>query len=256
MPQHNQPLQPDESDRPSTPSEVARSTDDLGFAYGALLSEPVWQLDGLEGFSEEPRPIAPDLSNAAEPEKPDNRNGVGSVPSSPETIPLRRIIEALLFLGGEPLTPERASALVRGLTPAELLRTIDGLNRAYRVQGRPYLIRPWKNGYELAMRPPYLPVVQKLHGTTREARMSPNAIDVLALVAYRQPITKLDVDSLRGVESGSLLRLLVRRGLLSVSHEDSAPKSESVYRTTQRFLDLFQLRCPEDLPQTLDLKRL
>jgi len=118
------------------------------------------------------------------------------------------------------------------------------------------LIRPWKNGFELAMRPPYLPVVQKLQGTTREARMSPNAIDVLALVAYRQPITKRDVDSLRGAESGSVLRLLVRRGLLSVGHEDRTPKSETVYRTTQRFLDLFQLRGPEDLPQTLDLKRL
>jgi segregation and condensation protein B len=256
LPLDNQNVQSGQSDGNDTPGEEPRIADDLGSAYAALLSHPVWQVDGIRDLAEEPPPVMPSNNVEQEVQGNEENNDHACEISSPETIPLRRIVEALLFLGGEPISPEKACAAVRGLTPAELVQTIDGLNRDYRLQGRPYLIRPWKNGYELAIRPRYLPLVEKLQGTTREARLSPNAIDVLALVAYRQPIVKRDVDSLRGAESGALLRQLVRRGLLSVIHEESTGKGETVYRTTQRFLDLFQLRGPEDLPQTHDLQRL
>jgi segregation and condensation protein B len=170
--------------------------------------------------------------------------------------PLERIIEALLFVGGGPLTANRACEAIRGLTEAQFLQAVDTLNRAYRQQGRPYLIQSRSGGYLLTLRPRYREVIERLHGGQREARLSPAAIDVLALVAYRQPVTRQEIDNLRGAESGALLRQLVRRGLIAVTQRAEAQQREVCYGTTPRFLELFQLHSLEDLPQTQDLQRL
>jgi segregation and condensation protein B len=167
---------------------------------------------------------------------------------------LPRLLEALLFVGGPPLTAARACEVVRGLTPEQFQQTLDELNRVYRRQGRPYLIRKQDQGHVLALRPRFAGVQQKLAGSVREARLSPQAIDVLALVAYRQPVTKPEVDSLRGGESGSLLRQLVRHGLVAVQRTPG--EKEVAYSTTARFLELFHLRSLDDLPQTQELQRL
>src|SRR5262249_13345279 len=143
-------------------------------------------------------------------------------PASAAPPPLQRILEALLFVGGPPLTAVRATETIRSLTEAQFLEAIDALNRDYRRQGRPYSIRPQDHGYVLALRPKFHSVVEKIYGSTREARLSPATIDVLSLVAYRQPATKQEIDSWRGVESGPLLRQLVRRGLITVIHRGEA----------------------------------
>jgi len=197
---------------------------------------PAWQVDEADRLVEPTEPMA------AAP--------------SPMPPPVVRIVEALLFVGGAPLTTERACDAIRGLTEEQFLQAIDGLNREYRLQGRPYCIHARDGGYTLALRPRFHEVVERLQGGQREARLSPAAIDALSLVAYRQPVTKQEIDSLRGAESGSLLRQLVRRGLIAVVQRADAQQRQVSYGTTQRFLDLFQLRSLDDLPQTQDLQRL
>lgn len=219
--------------------ERGQSSGDLGRAYGALLAQLPWELDVNES------PVAPTAS--AVPAGP----GAEAVPP-----PVPRIVEALLFVGGAPLTAERACETVRGLTPEQFREAIEALNRAYRQQGRPYRAQLQERGYVLALQPRYRPVLEKLYGGTRTARLSPQAIDVLALVAYRQPATKQEIDSLRGADSGSLLRQLVRRGLVAVVHRGDSARHEVTYGTTPRFLELFRLRSLDDLPQTQDLQRL
>jgi segregation and condensation protein B len=169
---------------------------------------------------------------------------------------LKRIVEALLFVGGAPLTAVRACETIRGLSTAQLTEAIDDLNHDYRAQGRPYLIQMQEQGYVMALRPRFRMVHDKLYGGVREARLSPNAVDVLSLVAYRQPATKQEVDALRGAESGSLLRQLVRHGLVAIVQRGDTAQREVAYGTTQRFLDLFRLRSLDDLPQTQDLQKL
>jgi len=167
-----------------------------------------------------------------------------------------RIVEALLFVGGEPLTTDQATHAVRGLTAAQFTQAVDMLNAGYREQARPYRIQPHGPGYVLALRPRYKPVVEKLQGGPRAARLSAAAIDVLALVAYRQPVSKAEIESLRGAESGALLRQLVRRGLLAVSPHGEGGRTEATYGTTPRFLEVFGLGSLDELPQTHDLQRL
>lgn len=182
---------------------------------------------------------------------PRNETWQTDAPPSP-----RRIIEAFLFIGGQPLTATVAAEAIRGLTIEQFVEAIAELNQEYKQQGRPYAIQPREQGYVLALRPRFRPVLEKLHGTIREARLSTAAVDVLALVAYRQPATKAEIDSLRGNESGSLLRQLVRRGLITVVGRAEANQREVTYGTTGRFLELFGLRSLDDLPQTQDLQRL
>lgn len=164
-----------------------------------------------------------------------------------------RIIEALLFVGGTPLTEPRVLKIVRGLSSAQFHDAIDELNRDYRRQNRPYAILPQGNGYALALRPKYLPLHEKIFGGVREARLSTAAVDVLALVAYRQPTTKAEIDSLRGAESGSILKQLVRRGLIQVAHRGDTHHKDVQYGTTARFLEMFGLQSLDDLPKTQEI---
>jgi segregation and condensation protein B len=170
--------------------------------------------------------------------------------------PLVRIVEALLFVGGAPLTAARACETVRGLTEGQFVEAVAALNAEYRGQGRPYLIQAQADGYVVALRPRYKVVVEKLYGGPRVARLSPAVIDVLALVAYRQPATRQEIDTLRGADCGALLRQLVRRGLVTVVHRGDAERREVTYGTTPRFLELFKLQSLDDLPQTQELQRL
>ncbi len=202
-------------------------------------------------MSETPEPIPRDWTADALPEVAPPAPEVEATPP-----PVHRIIEALLFVGGLPLTLQRAGSAIRGLTVEQFTETVDGLNRDYRRQGRPYYIQAQGDGFVLALRPRYRPVLEKLHGGPREARLSPQAIDVLALVAYRQPATRQEVDGIRGADSGSILRQLVRRGLITVVQRADAHQREVAYGTTARFLEVFGLKDLDELPRTHDLQQL
>jgi len=212
----------------------SESADGLARSYSALVGEKAWDV------------------NVGEPEKGPETHTAAS--TSPPSLP--RLIEALLFVGGTPLTAERAAAAIRGLTPGQFADAIALLNRSYRQQGRPYAVQPQGQGFSLVLRPRFRPVLERLYGQIREARLSAPAIDVLSVVAYRQPVTKAEVDSIRGAESGALIRQLVRRSLVAVLQRGEAGRREVFYGTTPRFLELFQLGSLDDLPQTADLQRL
>ncbi|HWG47004.1 MAG TPA: SMC-Scp complex subunit ScpB [Gemmataceae bacterium] len=222
----------------TNPSEQPFGTpDDLAQCYERLLDPREESMSNAEALRTPREAEVPPVEEPAAPP------------------PLRRIIEAMLFVGGAPLTAVRAAEAVRGLTAEQFREILDELNRDYRQQGRPYRIQVREQGCELVVQPRFRVVLDRLYGSTREARLSPAALDVLALVAYRQPIAKQEVEALRGGESGGALRQLVRLGLIAVQRGE-ADQREVAYSTTSRFLTLFQLRSLEDLPRTQDLQKL
>lgn len=212
------------------PPDDLTTPEDLSRTYSAMLGDGAWQAD----LPAEPPPA--------------------EQPASPP--PMKRIIEALLFVGGSPLTAQRAREILRGLTQDQFDATIHELNADYRRQNRPYLLQPQGSGWVLTLRPKYHHVIEKLYGGVREAKLSQPAIDVLAVVAYRQPVTRAEIDTFRGADSGALLRQLVRRGLIQIVPMESGKPREVAYTTTQRFLDLFGLQSLDDLPKTHDLQQL
>lgn len=155
----------------------------------------------------------------------------------------------MLFVGGPPLSVETATAAIRGISAEQVIAAIESLNRIYRRQNRPYSILPRDGGYVLTIKPAYRTIRERLFGGPREARLTPPMLDVLSLVAYRQPITRDEVETLRGADSGNVLRQLVRLGLVAVSRRGEAGAREVAYGTTPRFLELFHLTSLDDLPR-------
>ena len=165
------------------------------------------------------------------------------------------LLEAMLFVGNrdnQPLSAATAAALMRGVKPEEIPDLVEQLNARYAAARCPYEVVSEGPGYRLAIRSEYSGLRDRFYGRIREARLSQAAIEVLAIVAYKQPITGDEVTAHRGTASGSLLAQLVRRRLLRVDRPPENPRAVR-YCTTDRFLALFGLDSLADLPQTDDL---
>jgi segregation and condensation protein B len=228
----------------------------LGESYAALVGAGEWQVD-----------VVPEAVPVAEPAASATGVGVSPVadaPGSPQaplaepvndpTVPPTpiQIIEAMLFVGGPALTAEQAAEAVRGLTADQFRECVDTLNRVYRAQNRPYSVVHGPTGYVMRVGRKFAAVRERLYGGPREARLNQPALDVLSLVAYRQPVGKAEIDGARGMDSAGVLRQLARLGLVaSESGEDGQP----AYRTTTRFLEVFRLRDLDDLPELGEPRR-
>jgi segregation and condensation protein B len=211
------------------------------------MSGNEWQLD-VEAVVEEPTPLPPLADGPTPPPQPVSAPPTRGTEESPPPSPLQ-IVEAMLFVGGPPLTAAKAGSAVRGLTPERFRELVDELAKKYRAQSRPYAVQPRDDGFVLALRPQFRGVRDRLVGGPREARLSGPAVEVLSLIAYRQPLSKSDVDSLRGADSGGVLRQLVRLGLIAVAARGTADDPAVRYATTARFLSLFGLGSLDDLPR-------
>ena len=163
------------------------------------------------------------------------------------------IVEAFLFVGhpqNDPLTARAIAGHLRGVSPKEVDQVVHELNEGYEQDGAAYQIVSEGGGYRMTLRNELNWIRENFYGKVRESKLSQAAIDVLAIVAYHQPILRGDVDKLRGEPSGAVLSQLVRRQLLAVEISNK-PRRKS-YRTTERFLTLFQLESLDDLPSQED----
>ncbi len=169
----------------------------------------------------------------------------GPCPITPASV-----LEAMLFVGnrdGSPLAPARAAELMRGVSAGEIAGLVDELNAYYEADGRPYTIVSEGSGYRLKLRPEFAPLRDRFYGKLREARLSQAAVDILAIVAYQQPLSAEQINKLRGKPSGHVLSQLVHRQLLRI--ERAGPRRTAQYYTTERFLRLFGLESLDDLPR-------
>jgi len=224
--------------------EEAVTLEDLARAFAEVTGQP------LSNQSPSAEAGPPHTESAS---TPSDDQSVGA--PAPSSIPVnpRSILEALLFVGhprNEPLSPAQAAEIMRGVRPDEIARLVSELNAQYEASGRPYRIVFEQSGYRMKLLPEFDGLREGFFGKVRQVRLSQQALEVLAIVAYRQPITVKEVNRLRGKPSGAILAQLVRRDLISVTYPDGdARKSTAQYRTTQRFLELFKLQSLEDLPQ-------
>jgi segregation and condensation protein B len=158
--------------------------------------------------------------------------------------PLLSALEAVLFMAAEPLGPEEIAEIL-GVPSAEGEELVRELEARY--SGRGLQVSRIAGGYQVTTRPEYGPFVAKLHKPER-FRLSRAALETLAIVAYRQPVTRPEVDAIRGVNSESPLETLVQYELVREAGRKDAPGRPMLYRTTERFLGHFGLDSIEDLP--------
>jgi segregation and condensation protein B len=165
----------------------------------------------------------------------------------------KTILEALLFVGSpdnRPLSSDEVAGLMRGVRASEIDDLVRELNADYTARHCPYEIAAEGAGYRLALRGEFHRVRERFYGKLRQARLSQAAIEVLATVAYHEPLTADEVNRLRATPSGPILAQLVRRELLRLERVRKAPGR---YHTTPRFLELFGLDSLADLPRSQDL---
>lgn len=161
----------------------------------------------------------------------------------------RQILEALLFVGGEPLTARKLVNVLRGEFSVEFIELeLDELNMLYAREGRPYEIRLGEGGYRMVLREDFERIRRKAYGLgPKEVKLTQEAIEVLAVIAYHQPVTTATIEELGKPGSSGVIRQLIRRELVAV--ERTKGSKEVTYRTTPRFLSLFGLRNVNELPR-------
>jgi len=180
---------------------------------------------------------------------------------------LSRVIEALLFSAQKPLSIREITTAIKSaegddspnefarVREAEVAAAIEQLKTEYVEQGRAFQLIEKAEGWQLATDPKYAPWVRQLFPAPKPARLSAPALETLAIIAYRQPITRADVEAVRGVNIDGVLQTLMERGLVKIAGRAEIPGRPLLYETTQFFLDHFGLRDLDELPNVEELRK-
>lgn len=162
-------------------------------------------------------------------------------------------VEAALLSADEPLTLRRMAVVAELADAAEARRIVERLQTLYDADGTAFRIEELAGGFQLLTRPEYHPWLARLRRATTEIRLTAPARETLAIVAYRQPITRADVEAVRGVQTGDMLHQLMEKGLVRIAGRDDSLGRPVLYATTRKFLQMFGLRSLRDLPQAQEL---
>jgi segregation and condensation protein B len=163
------------------------------------------------------------------------------------------LIEAALMAADEPLTLRRLAAVAELKDGAEARRVVQRLQALYDRDGTAFQVEELAGGFQLLTRPAFHPWLARLRRSGSEVRLTPTQRETLAIVAYRQPITRADVEAVRGVQSSEVLHQLMEKGLVRIAGRDDSLGRPVLYGTTRKFLQVFGLRNLRDLPQAEDL---
>lgn len=181
---------------------------------------------------------------------------------------LTQVIEALLFAAQKPLTTRELAAAIKGaggedellpnefakIKEAEVAAALEQLKIEYGQQGRAFQLAEKAEGWQLVSDAVYAPWVRQLFPAVKPARLTPPSLETLAIIAYRQPITRADVEAVRGVAVDGVLQNLMERGLVKIGGRAEVPGRPLLYETTQFFLEHFGLRDLDELPNAEELR--
>lgn len=197
-------------------------------------------------------------STQASPETMPDEGAVREAPCGDR--PLTQRIEALLMAADRPLSDGKIADLLGleaggGESPARAIReAIDQLNRDYAATHRAIRIESLAGGRQVLTLPAFAPVVAALRGQKQQTRLTQPALETLAIVAYRQPIQRAEIESIRGVACGEVLRSLLERRLVRIVGRAEELGRPMLYGTTAEFLKVFGLGSLADLPQSKELR--
>jgi segregation and condensation protein B len=174
------------------------------------------------------------------------------------------VIEALLFSAQKPLSIREMATVIKGaevsrnefahVSQAEVAGALEQLKIEYVQEQRAFQLIEKAEGWQLATDPRYAQWIRQLLPAPKPARLSAPALETLAIIAYRQPITRADVEAVRGVNIDGVLQTLMERGLVKIAGRAEIPGRPLLYETTQFFLDHFGLRALDELPNVEELR--
>lgn len=156
-------------------------------------------------------------------------------------------VEAILFSSSEPLTASKLGSVLDGSDGHKVRAAIKELNEEYERAGRAFRIDEIAGGFQMLTRPEYAEFVDRFHTVVRKSKLTQAALETLALIAHRQPITRAEIEAIRGVQCGEVLRSLTEKRLVRIAGRKDVPGRPLLYTTTRDFLGHFGLNSVDDL---------
>jgi segregation and condensation protein B len=245
-----------EAAEPSIEIEVAADPARLGSGRGGRRRREIAADQAAADADDEPAAARGD-EDAAESEPADGPAG-----SAREEVcrhqALSARVEALLLASDRPMTESRLAeicGLPRAGAVARIREALAELSEFHRASGRSFRPRKVAGGWQLVTLPAFGPLMARLHRDRQETRLSPAAMETLSIIAYRQPVLRAELEAIRGVACGEVLRSLMERRLVSIVGRSEELGRPMLYGTTRQFLEVFGLSSLEDLPEVAGLER-
>ena len=164
------------------------------------------------------------------------------------------VVEAVLFASDEPLTPNRLAEIV-GISVKHIREHINDLNDKYQGNNNAFRIEEIAGGYQLLTLSSYNPWLKKLLRARSDSKLSPASLETLAIIAYKQPVIRADIEAIRGVAVGEIVRSLMFKGMVKIVGRAEVLGRPMLYGTTKKFLEVFGLNTLKDLPKIEELKK-
>lgn len=168
----------------------------------------------------------------------------------------KSILEAILFAASEPITVKQFQHAIPKMNVREIRNALTELKEEYQQMNRSFRLIEIANGYQICTHPEYSEWIRKFYIQQVRVTLSPSALETLAIVAYKQPVTRNDVSSIRGVNSDSVISALVEKGLVRVSGRKEGAGRSLLFSTTDTFLQQFGLKDPSELPSLEEIEQL
>jgi segregation and condensation protein B len=220
---------------------------DVNRVIGILLGEP------REATSETSAPTEGDQAAAQVQEPPAEAQGQEAEPQ-PELVPtVESVLEAILFATDEPLTDGKLAGIVE-TTTKQVRESIESLNAKYAAENHAFRIEQIAGGYQMLTLNTYNSWLKKMLRARSDNKLSPAAMETLAIIAYKQPIIRADIEAIRGVAVGEVIRSLMYKGLVKITGRAEILGRPILYGTTKKFLEIFGLNSLKDLPKAEELK--
>ena len=169
---------------------------------------------------------------------------------------LTNIIECLIFVSKHPLTIQEISGFLKDVEKKEITDALGELQERWEEMGRSFILESVAGGYQFRTRPEYSQYIVEFNKEIKKFRLSKAALEVLAIVAYKQPVTKIEVEKIRGVDCSSSVSVLLDRRFIEISGRKEVPGKPFLYRTTDLFLETFGLENIKDLPTVKEIEKI
>jgi segregation and condensation protein B len=207
--------------------------------------------DESSGDIDEPVEIEQESENAQcrPPDEP-----VFAEPEEPVETTVESVIEAILFASDESLSATKLAAIVE-ITARQVNDAVRTLNEKYKAGNHAFRIVQIAGGYQMLTLSPYNHWLQKLLRARSDSKLSTAALETLAIIAYKQPIIRADIEAVRGVAAGEMIRSLMYKGLVKITGRADVLGRPMLYGTTKKFLEVFGLNTLKDLPKIEELKK-
>jgi len=248
--------------------EADGTSDETGLAGDSPLSESAGRENGANHDGDEAVPVQSD--DAGVPEAVTEEALAGDVPAG-EVPRLSHVIEAILFASQKAVTPKELASHLKSAATAEpssvasafarikesdIREALNELQAEVAASGRAYQVRETATGWLLSSAPGFAPWLRALYPEAKPTRLSASALETLAIIAYRQPIARADMEAVRGVSVDGVMQTLLDRGLVKISGRAEVAGRPLLYATTQYFLDHFGLRHLDELPNAAELRHI